>query len=244
MSRLARNIRENPLYQKIKSVIPEKSSDIGKLERIVHDFVSVKPAGIKVLDLGCGAGRSQALFESLDANVDWYGVDIDNSPEGMGAQTSEKIAIFDGVNLPFASGYFDIVYCNQVLEHVRYPDSLLKEASRVVTQGGGFIGSVSYLEPYHSYSIFNFTPFGVATTIAESGLSLVELTGQSDAFSLILRQILGKSKLLSFLWQPNYLYLLIELISYIRHLSYQEKSFLKIQFSGHLFFFAIKPTST
>jgi ubiquinone/menaquinone biosynthesis C-methylase UbiE len=37
---------------------------------------------------------------------------------------------FDGVNLPFGDDDFDLVYCKQVLEHVRHPEPLLAEVGR------------------------------------------------------------------------------------------------------------------
>ena len=55
---------------------------------------------------------------------------------------------------------FELVYCKQVLEHVRRPEPLLAEVRRVLVPGGWFAGSTSQLELYHSLSMWNYTPFG------------------------------------------------------------------------------------
>ena len=67
------------------------------------------------------------------------------------------------------------MFSRQVFEHVRHPDALMREVARVLKPGGVFFGSVAYLEPYHSRSIFNFTPYGLMTVLGNAGLRLSEL---------------------------------------------------------------------
>ena len=43
-----------------------------------------------------------------------------------------RFETFDGVSMPFDDGSFDLVYCKQVLEHVRHPEPLLAEVRRVL----------------------------------------------------------------------------------------------------------------
>lgn len=149
---------------------------------------------IQLLDLGAGDGRSRAMAHKfLGADkVNWRGVDIDDSEEHLGRpENAPEIDVYDGVNLPYQDATFDVVWCKQVLEHVRHPDAVIAEVARVLKPGGFFIGSVSQLEPYHSRSIFNWTHYGIRTVFGDHGLEVQELTPGVDGLLLMLRAVFG-----------------------------------------------------
>ena len=151
-----------------------------------------RPPAPRVLDLGCGAGDSVDLFRSLEPRVQWTGADIEQSPE-VAARTraDADFVTFDGEHLPFADATFDLVYCKQVLEHVRRPQPLLADVARVLRPGGWLAGSTSHLEAFHSRSIFNYTPYGLMLLLEEAGLDLLEVRPVIDAFTLIAWRALG-----------------------------------------------------
>lgn len=146
---------------------------------------------VDVLDLGCGIGRSYEKVRQRFATFTWTGVDIEDSPEVRRRTGRDyNFVTFDGVHLPFEDERFDLVLCQQVFEHVRYPEPLLKEVARVLRPGGVFVGSVSQLEPFHSFSYWNFTYYGFATIAHDAGLELHELRPGIDGITLIARNIL------------------------------------------------------
>jgi SAM-dependent methyltransferase len=98
---------------------------------------------------------------------------------------------FDGIHLPFGDADFDFVYCNQVLEHVHQPRPLLAEVRRVLAPQGRFCGSTSQLEPFHSYSLWNYTPLGFRTLLTEAGLALLEMRPGIDGLALISMRLTG-----------------------------------------------------
>jgi len=64
-------------------------------------------------------------------------------------QAPINFLIADGLNLPFKLGTFDIVICNDVIEHVPKPQQLAKEMYRSLRNGGFLYLSVpNGISPY------------------------------------------------------------------------------------------------
>jgi SAM-dependent methyltransferase len=146
----------------------------------------------RVLDLGCGSGGSVDVFRARDPDVQWVGIDVPGSPEAAERTRQDaRFEVFDGVTMPFGDGSFDLVYCKQVLEHVRHPDPLLAEVRRVLAPGGWFAGSTSQFEPYHSLSLWNYTPLGMLRLLQSAGLQAVELRPGIDGLTLIAWRLAG-----------------------------------------------------
>jgi SAM-dependent methyltransferase len=148
----------------------------------------------RVLDLGCGDGESVDRFRAVDPGVRWVGLDLEDSPEVRARRrTDAEFVTYDGVAIPFGDASFDLVYCRQVLEHVRHPEPLLNEVRRILVPGGWFCGSTSQLEPYHSLSVWNFTPAGLCILMRAAGLEPVELRPGIDGLALISMRLFGSS---------------------------------------------------
>lgn len=140
----------------------------------------------RVLDLGCGEGNSIDLFKRATPKMSWTGLDIETSG-AVSKRTREdgEFLTYDGVNIPLEDSSFDIVFSLQVFEHVRHPEPLLAEISRVLKPGGVFFGAVSYLEPLHGKSVFNFTPHGWFLVNQDAGLMPVQFRAGKDGITLI-----------------------------------------------------------
>lgn len=244
MKKLEKKIRSLEIFNAIEDYLPSDHSNRQSIDAYAQALYKQPTISPKVLDLGCGEGNSIDFFKSISEEVDWHGVDIEGSPEvKKRAREHDSIKSFDGVNLPYQDGTIDLIFCNQVMEHVRYPDALVKEAFRVLKPDGLFVGAVSYLEPHHSYSIFNFTPYGVVRVFTDAGFMLEEIRPGADALYFINRQLLNRSKILRIIWNKNYLHGFLGLIGSLFRLGHQERNFLKVQFAGHLVFQARRPVS-
>ncbi len=196
-----------------------------------------------VLDVGCGTGRSVEIFRGLAPEPRWMGVDLADSPEvRMRTRTDVEFHTFDGVNLPFDDASFDIVYCAQVLEHVRHPESLLHHVARVLRPGGWLAGSTSQLEPFHSRSTFNFSPYGLTLLVEGVGLEVAELRPSVDSLTLIVRRGLGGPAFFNRWWRnESPLNRAIDVYGRLVRADAQARNAAKLLFAGQIAFLARRP---
>lgn len=169
-------------------------------QALADDYIPRIASGT-VVDLGCGAGDSVEQFRNVNPSVKWVGVDIERSPEvAARRRTDAEFVTFDGVHLPMDDSVIDAVYCKQVLEHVAEPKPLLEDVARVLKPGGLFAGSTSQLEPFHSYSTWNYTPYGLKLLLEAAGLRLLEVRPSIDGLALIVNRGVGMRRVTRRWW--------------------------------------------
>lgn len=118
----------------------QKRGTVDFPERI--EFIRAEAGtGHDVIELGCRFGD---LLGHFLAGNRVTGVDVDREAlrrceERYGIVT--KIADLNQT-LPFADAQFDVVVMSEVLEHLPYTELSLAEASRILRDGGKFVGSV------------------------------------------------------------------------------------------------------
>lgn len=118
-------------------------------DKSMEDYLGKAKLGMSCLDLGCGDGYQKQMIEEL--GYQWTGIDENPCKEGIKGDIHK---------LPLPKNYFDVVFCRAVLEYSHSPDKMLKEVYRVLKKKGRFVGSVAFLEPYHS-SYFHYTHLGL-----------------------------------------------------------------------------------
>jgi ubiquinone/menaquinone biosynthesis C-methylase UbiE len=102
----------------------------------------INPAAKKVLDLGCGDGKTTRVLQELLPNAQIYGLTA-NKEEAEGNSDGTLNIIFgDAHSLPFEDGFFDVVYARHILEHCIAPFIAIKELNRVLSLGGHAIIAV------------------------------------------------------------------------------------------------------
>ena len=100
-------------------------------------------AGVKALDVGCGAGLLAEEFARLGFDV----VGVDPSAVAIEAARAHaetsglriRYQLGAGEQLPLEDGAFDVVYCCDVLEHVADLPQVLAETARVMKPGGVYL---------------------------------------------------------------------------------------------------------
>jgi SAM-dependent methyltransferase len=118
--------------------------------RRVHDLAAGRK--LAILDMGCGDGANlQAL---MPYGHDLYGYDLvgpdyiydEPRRQRLGAHFGEGYDEHLRVTqsereIPFPDASFDVVYANQVFEHVRFLDSMMAECARVLRPGGTLLAN-------------------------------------------------------------------------------------------------------
>ncbi len=144
--------------------------------------------GRLLLDIGCGTGSSKPRVEEL--RLVWKGLDIPDSQESLQRTFSHDVTLYDGTTIPFDDNSFDVLLAIQSLEHVQNCETTFSEIARILKPKGRLIGSTSHLEPYHSQSTFNYTPYGFKMMLQKNGLNLERIHPGIDAYALLIRKIL------------------------------------------------------
>lgn len=89
-----------------------------------------------VLDLGAGAGIVEQMnFRGFAARV--CGIDLD--PRVMTNPMLNEGIVADAKRIPYGAGTFDLVFADNVMEHLPDPLAVFLEISRVLKPGGSYL---------------------------------------------------------------------------------------------------------
>ena len=114
-----------------------------RLERGLSAFVGL-PAGAKVLEVGCGAGRQSRTLKKLRPDLQVYGCDLSERAiaEARSYNDGVEYKMADANRLPYDTATFEAVMLFDVLEHVPEVASVVGEVARVLKPGGLFHGFI------------------------------------------------------------------------------------------------------
>lgn len=116
--------------------------------RLVSRFEYIRLAPRRVLDIGCGLGRSRAELLKAFPEAEWTGVELSPAMarEGRRAQRGHALArlwrrepqwlVADAARLPFADETADLVYSNLMLHWHPAPEQVFPEWKRVLRTDG------------------------------------------------------------------------------------------------------------
>ncbi|MHC1635121.1 MAG: class I SAM-dependent methyltransferase [Candidatus Methanospirareceae archaeon] len=132
--------------------------DIRAIERGRRIIEALKPflrgKRVKILDIGCGTGGIAIAFALDGAEVVASDPDETALKIGFERALEEKAevewVIAMGEKSPFVDSSFDVIICNDVIEHVESVRGLVAELYRLLKKGG-----ILYLTTPNKYSLYN-----------------------------------------------------------------------------------------
>lgn len=125
----------------------------------------------RILDIGCGNRPIESL---LGPDTAYVGLDY---PTTHAKGYAGRPDVFgDGQSLPFGAECFDVVVALDVLEHLPAPDQCVREAARVLRNGGQLILQTPFLYPLHDtpHDFQRWTWPGLEALVQRQGFEVTE----------------------------------------------------------------------
>lgn len=115
---------------------------VGYFQRLIKDVLHVECDDTPALDVGCGGGILAEEFAAMGFRV--VGIDPSDQSLATASQHARSMGLLidyqkgTGESIPYADNTFPVVYCCDVLEHVRDLPQVISEIYRVTQPGGYF----------------------------------------------------------------------------------------------------------
>lgn len=138
------------------------------------------PKSANVLDIGGKKVGKRGRFniEKHLVKVKYANIDPSTNPDYL----------CDGSNIPVKNNSFDVVICSELLEHVREPTLILKEAYRILKSGGVLLICVPFLFRIHSdpYDYGRYTDYYWRIVLKEIGFVKITIEKQGLYYSVFM----------------------------------------------------------
>jgi SAM-dependent methyltransferase len=109
--------------EQIRAFDCEADGAVSRIRDYYLPLINAASPNGRILDAGCGNGMSVDLFARAGRNA--WGIDSSRLRrwQWRNCEQREHLAVADGCQLPFPAGFFDVVLCSGVLEHVGVEES-------------------------------------------------------------------------------------------------------------------------
>lgn len=110
------------------------------------------PSGLKcVLDVGCGAGGFGALLKERFGCEAW-GIESNEEAAAIAATKLDHVLVGDAsvIVAELPKSQFDLIACNDVLEHMPWPDQFLANVTPALTESGVILASLPNLRYFRA----------------------------------------------------------------------------------------------
>lgn len=109
--------------------------------------------GARILDIGCGIGTYVRRFRQYSDEV--YGIEVEADRVAEASLELPNIQLAYGEAIPFGTDSFDLVFSNEVIEHVEDDRQTIAEAVRVTRPGGTIVTfAPNRLYPFETHGVY------------------------------------------------------------------------------------------
>ena len=152
-----------------------------RLQFIERTFEGM-PAKKRLLDVGCGEKPFAPIYDKVASSS--VGLEVETSLHDQ----SQVDVFYDGENIPFDEGEFDIIFSTEVMEHVPDPEKYLSEIHRVLMKDGIAVLTVPFFVPLHEvpHDYYRYTEFGLRHLISKSNFELQKIEVFGDYIAVII----------------------------------------------------------
>jgi SAM-dependent methyltransferase len=174
-------MREEGL-KRLSSINPKKSNrDFLVMYYLISDLKSViaEFAFGDVFDIGCGNKPYNKLFDGLIQS--YKGCDIVQS------SLNKVDIICEATSIPLEDQLFDTIITTQVMEHLDNPEQMLKEANRLLKNGGHLIISIPFCWELHEepYDFFRYSKYGLKALLERNGFETIIIKANGGKWAAI-----------------------------------------------------------
>ena len=126
----------------------------------MHKFIPEKYS--RVLEIGCGCGNFSNNLRHIECEI--WGIEPNKDAAKEAATKFDRVLIgnFSDLLDSIPDNYFDLVVCNDVIEHMIDHDKFFEEIKPKITQTGSFVGSIPnilYISSFYKIVIKRDWPY-------------------------------------------------------------------------------------
>jgi 2-polyprenyl-3-methyl-5-hydroxy-6-metoxy-1,4-benzoquinol methylase len=147
------DVREETSATAIERGRPSYTWRYGQDRRLamVRRFVALE--GARILDVGCGIGAYVRRFRTFSEDV--HGIEVEPERVAEASQELPNIILAVGEDLPYPDDHFDLVFSNEVIEHVDDDRATAAEMVRVTRPGGAIVAfAPNRLYPFETHGAY------------------------------------------------------------------------------------------
>lgn len=203
----------------LKKILLPRVDNLHERRKFVAEQLAAQKG--RILDAGCGSQQ----FRSLCSHLEYYGQDFgqysvdektklgDEGSNEAAYQYGELDYIGDIWHIDEESGYFDVILCTEVLEHIPHPQRTIEEFSRLLKPGGTLIltapsNCLRHMDPFFFTSGYSDRWFDYV--LVNSGFKIDRMTAVGDYYSWMfveLYRTMRTSNVLAYMFLlPAFLY--------------------------------------